>query len=101
MSISISQMKEQYISVDQSRYSTSVVDKYMDTAKVNTSKNIYKNTFPSDMIFTKSNVSTSDEQVDNLTREFKIHYRDFIGSLIYLLFTRVYFNFAVQKLASF
>ena len=34
----------------------------------------YKTTFSADMIFTKEDVSTSDEQVENPTREFNIHY---------------------------
>ena len=53
------------------------------------------------MIFTKEDVSTSDEQVDKLTREYNIHYRAFIGSLIYQLSTRVELSFAVHKLAKF
>ena len=53
------------------------------------------------MIFTKDDTSTSDEQVDNLTREFNIHCRACIGSLIYLLSTRVDLSFAVHKLAKF
>ena len=53
------------------------------------------------MIFTKEDVSTSDEKVEKLTREYIIHYRACIGSLIDLLSTRVDLNFAVQKLAKF
>ena len=79
MSIRISQMKYHYISVDQARYATSVVEKYLDTATVKVSTNFYKTTLPSDMIFTKVDVSTSDEQVEKFTREFNIHYRSCIG----------------------
>ena len=50
------------------------------------------------MIFTKDDTSTSDEQVENLTREFNIHYRAWIGSLIDLLSTRVDLSFVVNKL---
>ena len=53
------------------------------------------------MIFTKEDVSTSDEQVENLNREYNIHYRYCIGSLLYLLSTRVGLSFAVHKLAKF
>ena len=53
------------------------------------------------MIFTKEDVSTSDEQVESLTREYNIHCRACIGSLIYLLSTRVELSFAVHKLAKF
>ena len=53
------------------------------------------------MIFTKEDVSTSDEQVESLNREYNIHYRACIGSLICLLSTRVDLSFAVHKLAKF
>ena len=85
----ISQMKDHSIYVYQARYATSIVGKYLDTDTVKVSNKCYKTTLPSDMIFTKEDVSTSDEQVDNLTREYNIHYRACIGSLIYLLSTRV------------
>ena len=75
MSIIISHMKDHSISVDQARYATSIVAKYLDTATVKASTKFYKTTLPSDMIFTKYDTSTSDEQVEKLTREFNIHYR--------------------------
>ena len=65
------------------------------------SSKFYKTTLPADMIFTKEDVSTSDEQVEKLTREYNIHYRACIGSLIYIFSTRVDLSFAVHKLAKF
>ena len=53
------------------------------------------------MIFTKEDVYTKDEQVEKLNREYNIHYRSCIGSLIYPLYTRVDLSFAVHKLAKF
>ena len=53
MSIRISQMKYHSISVDQDRYATSVVAKYLDTATVKASTKFYKTILPADMIFTK------------------------------------------------
>ena len=61
MSIIISQLKDHSISMDQARYVTSIVAKYSDTVRVKVSTNFYKTTFPADMIFTKEDVSTSDE----------------------------------------
>ena len=60
-------MKDHYVSVDQARYDTSMVKKYLDTATVKASTNFYNTTFPSYMIFTKADASTSDEQVEKLT----------------------------------
>ena len=75
MSIRISQLKDNSISVDQARYATSIVAKYLDTDTVKVSNKFYKTTFPADMIFIKEDVSTSDEKVEKLTREYNIHYR--------------------------
>ena len=87
--------------MDQARYATSIVAKYLDTATVKVSNKFYKTTLPADMIFTKEEVSTSDEKIETLTREYNIHYRSCIGYLIYLLSTRVDLSFAVHKLAKF
>ena len=101
MSIRISHLKDHSISVDQARYTTSIVAKYMDTATVKVSNKFYKTTLPADMIFTKEDDSTSDEKIERLAREYNIHYRACIGSLIYLLSTRVDLSFSVHKLAKF
>ena len=87
--------------MDQAIYATSIVPKYLDTATVKLSTKFYKTTLPAEMVFTKEGVSTSDEQVEKLTREYNIHYRACISSLIYLLSTRVDLSFAVHKLEKF
>ena len=61
ISINISQMKGHSFSVDQVRYATYIVAKYLDTTTVNKSTKFYKTTFPYNMISTKYDVSTSDE----------------------------------------
>ena len=53
MSIRINQVKDHPISVDQARYDTSIVAKYLYTTTVKTSTKFHKTTFPYDMIFTK------------------------------------------------
>ena len=50
MSIRVSQMKYHSISVDQARYSTSVVAKYLYTVTVKASTKFYKTTLRADMI---------------------------------------------------
>ena len=91
-------MKDHSIYVDQARYSTSIFEKYFYTAIVKASKKFYMTTLPYDMIFAKADAPTIDEQVEKLTREFNIHYRARIDSLIYLLSTRVDLSFALHKL---
>ena len=68
MSIRISQMKENSISLYQAIYATSVLAKYFYNVTVKTSKKVYEITLLSDMIYTKYDAYTSDEQVDKLTR---------------------------------
>ena len=64
MSIKISQMKDHSISVlIQAIYATSIVAKYLDTSTIKVITKFYKTTLPADMIFTKEDVSTSDDQV--------------------------------------
>ena len=94
-------MRYHYISVDQVRYDTTIVAKYLDTATVNASKRFYNTTLLSEMIFTKYDTYISNEQVQKLTRELKIHYRACMVSLIYLLSTKVDLSFSVHKLAKF
>ena len=53
-------MKYNSISIDQARYATSIVAKYLDTATAKVGTKFYKTTFSSDMILTKEDVSTSD-----------------------------------------
>ena len=79
MSIRISQLRDHSISVDHDRYATSVVAKYLDTATVKVSTRFYKTTLPADMLFTKEDVSTIDEQFEKFTMEFSIHCRACIG----------------------
>ena len=50
-------MRDHYIWVVHDRYDTSIVDKYLDNAKVKKSTKFYKTTFPYDIIFE----FTSDE----------------------------------------
>ena len=75
MSIRISQLKDRSISVDQARYATSIVAKYLDNATVKVSNKFYKTTLSADMIFNREDVSTIDDQIEKLTREYNIHYR--------------------------
>ena len=52
-------------------------------------------------MFTKEDSSTSNKQVEVVSREYNIQYRAFVGSLIYLFSTRVDLCFPVYKLATF
>ena len=53
MSIKISQLKDHSISMDQARYDTSIVAKYLDTVIIKEVTKFYKTILSADMIFTK------------------------------------------------
>ena len=59
-SIGLSQINDHSISVYQSRYATSGVTKYLDTATIKENSNFHKTTLTHDMISTKQYASTSD-----------------------------------------
>ena len=86
MSIRISQLNYHSISVDQARYATSVVAKYLNTDTIKENSNFHKTTLSHDIIFTTEDAYASDEQVEVLSRYYIIHYRTCVGSLIYLFF---------------
>ena len=101
MSIIVSQLKDFSISLYQYIYANTIVAKYLYTSTVKKISKFYKINLKSDTVFTKDDVSTSYYQFEKLNREFNIHYRYCIGSLIYLLSTRVDLSFSVHKLAKF
>ena len=68
MSIKIYHIKDHQIYIDQARYATSIVEKYLDTSTIKVSTNLYKTTLPYDMIFTNTDASNSYEKVEKLTR---------------------------------
>ena len=61
-------MKDQSIYLDQTIYATYIVARYLDTVTFKASKCFYKTALTSDMIFKKYDTSTSDDQVEKLTR---------------------------------
>ena len=89
MSIGISQINHHYVSLDQARYATSVFATYLDTSTIKENSRFHKTTLTPDMIFTKEYSYTIDEQVEVITREYNIHYRTCMGTLIYILSTTV------------
>ena len=64
ISIRISKLKDNSISLDQARYATSVVEKYLDTATIKENSRFHKTNLPHDIILTKEDASTSDKQVN-------------------------------------
>ena len=68
MYISISQLKDYSISVDQARYATYVVTNYLYNSTIKNNSKFCNTTLPCDMIFTTEDASVSDEQVELISR---------------------------------
>ena len=75
MYISISQLKEHSISVDQDIYATYAVENYLDTAKIKENSKFHKTTLPHGMVFTKEDASNSDEKLEVISIHFNIQYK--------------------------
>ena len=83
MYITTSQLKDYSISVDQSRYTTAVTSKYLDTATIKENKKFHNTTLTHDMVFTKEDASNSDEKLEVLSLYYNIQYRYCVVPLIY------------------
>ena len=68
--------------VHQSRCDTSDVVKYIHTDLIQENSKFHKTTLPHDIIFTIKYNFTSYGQVGVFFREYNVHIRDFLGSLI-------------------
>ena len=76
--------------MDQARHTLSVAVKYLDTTTIKENSKFYKNTLPHDMIFTKEDTSTNDEQVEVMSKEHITRYKVCVESFIYILYKIVY-----------
>ena len=69
MSIRVSKFRNYYISVDKVAYDKSDVEKYLDTVTIKENSKSRKTTLPHDMLFTKEDAYTNDNQVNVLSRD--------------------------------
>ena len=98
LSMRIARDKFGNYTLDQSRYTLSVVDKYLGA--VSNRKKVNR-PLASGWEPSKKHCSQSDAEVDALSSEYRLDYPAVIGSLIYLMNTRPDIIFAVTKLAKF
>ena len=97
----ISQAANFNITVDQSRYCTSVVKRYLEKAGCKNVTRFHNTPLPSDFVPTADDNSKDDETAAKLQEEYNIDFASCIGSLIYLALTRTDIIYAVNKLAKF
>jgi hypothetical protein len=97
----INQLSNYDIELDQSRYSQSIVKKYLETAGTKKVVTVHSTPLPSDFIPSVVDCSVDESLSQQLAVEYNIDYASCIGSLIYLGMTRVDIIFAVNKLAKF
>jgi Reverse transcriptase (RNA-dependent DNA polymerase) len=88
----IQQDKHGNISIDQSRYSKSIIQRYLPNAPETPSQedlNLYLNPLPRNFKFTKDDNSKTIEEVHQLEREYGYRFIEVIGSLNYLANTAI------------
>jgi Reverse transcriptase (RNA-dependent DNA polymerase) len=92
------------ISIDQSRYSKSIVQRYIpNTPETPTAKDMfmYLNPLPRDCKWTKDDNSATIEDVQALEREYGYRYIEVVGSLNYLANTAIRVLYGIRKLCKF
>ena len=98
--------RDQYgdITIDQNRYSKSIVRKYIPNAPSPPSeKDIakYRNPTPNNFIWKKSDCSSNIKEVAQLEDQFQFRFIEVVGSLIFLANTAVRQLYAIRKLCKF
>lgn len=98
--------QDQYgdITIDQNRYSKSIVQKYIPNSQYPPSEkdiNKYRNPIPNNFIWKKSDCSKDIKEVQLLEQQFQFRFIEVVGSLIFLANTAVRQLFAIRKLCKF
>ena len=100
----IHQDSEGNITLDQSRYARSIIERYLPNAPLETSPEdliTYASPLPSEFKFTANDNSPDTEAVITLEREFGFHMIELAGSLNYLAHTVFEELFAIRKICRF
>ena len=97
----ISQDKDFNITLDQSRYSKSIVKRYLMPAGIKKIDRAVNTILPSDFVPTKNDCAETVELSKEMQKEYNIDYPSCIRSLIFLSNTRPDMTFGINKLAKF
>jgi hypothetical protein len=101
----ITQCPDFSIVLDQSRYATLVVQRYIkhtsDAAITQQMRDRYSTPIPTTATFTKEDCSTNYTEVTKIEHEFGFEYAAVVGFLIYLVNTYTRLNFVIRKVARF
>jgi len=89
------------ITVDQSRYCTSLVKRYLDKAGCKNVTRVHVTPLPLDFVPTIDDLAKDEAASLVLQEEYNLDYASCIGALIYLALTRTDIIFSVNKLAKF
>ena len=92
------------ITLDQNRYSKSIVQKYIPNAQYppsETDLRKYQHPLPNNFTWNKSDCSNNITEVQQLESQFQFRFIEVVGSLIYLSNTAVRQLFAIRKLCKF
>ena len=97
----ISQDANYNITIDQSRYAKSIVQRYLTPAGVKKSDKEVSSVLPTSFIPTKTDCPETIEESMAMQKEYNIDYPSCVGSLIYLSNTRTDMIHGINKLAKY
>jgi hypothetical protein len=97
----ITQLASYDIILDQTRYCSSIIKKYLDSVGCKNVSRKHTIPLPCDFVPTSEDCSETEEKAAILMDEYKLDYASCIGSLIYLSQTQSDIIFAVNKLARY
>ena len=89
------------VTLDQSRYTMSIVQRYLFGSNVKLLEKEHSKPLPDGFVPSKEDRSKDVEEVEKLSKEYGFEYCSLIGALVYALGTRPDLTFAVMKLAKF
>jgi hypothetical protein len=89
------------IELDQSRYCTAIVKKYLDVAGAPKVERVHNTPLPLEFVPTSDDCSADEAAAKTLESEYNIDFTSCVGSLIYLGMTRCDIVHAVNKLAKY
>jgi hypothetical protein len=97
----ITQLASYDIILNQTRYCSSIIKKYLDSVGCKNVSRKHTIPLPCDFVPTSEDCSETEEKAAIFMDEYKLDYASCIGSLIYLSQTRSVIIFAVNKLARY
>jgi hypothetical protein len=95
------QDKDFNITMHHSRYTRSIVTRFLEAAGIKKSNMSHGRILPINYALTSKYLATTPEEFSEMQEAYNLEYASCIGSLVYLSYTRPYIIFEVNKLEKY